>query len=204
MPELKELTCNGVMDHRQLVCPVCGSEYVHFLEGVEYETACDADYDFWRGLGGERGGGIRIPMYCEDGDTFTVCLAQHKGFVYAYTARFGKRAENESSFDEVPIDLYDNKPPYLKSIRPLEYVTRNWPKYKENRKQCVMPGDTVYSLRGAMTVKSVEVDETGWTLHGELKKPYIIDQGGTDGAATGSYANAEEFIEHAQDEWTEI
>lgn len=85
MSRYKPLKTNGEYYERPLVCcPVCGNEYVHFSGKLEFYPSSDADYEFWDGSGC-RGGVIRSGMWCENGHTFDLCIAQHKGIVFLET-----------------------------------------------------------------------------------------------------------------------
>jgi hypothetical protein len=63
------------LDDPQVLCPVCKDEYVHFSEPTVTESD---DYTAWEG----RGDALRIPMWCEQGHTWTVRYGFHKGFTF--------------------------------------------------------------------------------------------------------------------------
>lgn len=54
-----------------VVCPVCGFEYVHLdLDGVKPVDHFGSN------------GGLKIPMFCEDGHHWDLVLDQHKGLCF--------------------------------------------------------------------------------------------------------------------------
>lgn len=73
-------------------------------------------------------------------------------------------------------------------------VERKWPQFAETERP-VIPGNTAYSLRGPMRVESIEINNNGWTLWGELDgERYIIDQGNDGDFATATAERAAEFM----------
>jgi len=57
---------------KQLFCPACRCEWVHF-EPPTF-TASD-NYEAWEG----RGNAITVPMWCEEGHSWTMVVGFHKG-----------------------------------------------------------------------------------------------------------------------------
>jgi hypothetical protein len=67
---------------QQLVCPVCEFEYVH--PDVPFELLSRDEYGgAWDG----RGHAVGIPMWCENGHRWTLCLGVHKGYTYMFVSR---------------------------------------------------------------------------------------------------------------------
>lgn len=58
-----------------IICPKCGSNYVHFEEPISIFTD---DYKAWDG----RGAAIKIPMWCEEDHQWTLRIGFHKGHTY--------------------------------------------------------------------------------------------------------------------------
>jgi len=74
---------------KQVVCPMCGFDYVHFLP-AETDHGNDVAGSAWHG----RGMAIRIPMWCEMGHTWTLRLGFHKGYTFAAIENCGYNNEN--------------------------------------------------------------------------------------------------------------
>lgn len=72
----------------QVVCPVCTGEYdkkyVHF-NAPKGDAVSDDNHSEWEG----RGGCIRIPMYCESGHIWEMCVGFHKGETFIFNDKIG-------------------------------------------------------------------------------------------------------------------
>lgn len=66
----------GVKNQYHFLCPVCKDEYVHF-ENPRLEQS--DDYTAWE-FG--RGSAARLPMWCEQGHSWTLRFGFHKGFTF--------------------------------------------------------------------------------------------------------------------------
>lgn len=62
-----------------LLCPVCGFEYNH-----EGDTQVCVGDDYTAIPGGFRGKATIIPMTCEQGHKWTLCVQFHKGYQFIY------------------------------------------------------------------------------------------------------------------------
>jgi len=63
----------------EITCPFCGENYVHHID--ETLTLNGRDNYEASGAAGTRGSVIAIPMYCEHGHYFALCLGFHKGCI---------------------------------------------------------------------------------------------------------------------------
>ncbi len=61
----------------QVFCPVCGGNNNHVREPEPL-----SGHDDWHGSGG----GVRVPMWCECGHNWSVCLGFHKGESFMFAA----------------------------------------------------------------------------------------------------------------------
>jgi len=60
-----------------IVCPICLEGYTH----TDTPTiVIGKDYEVWQG----RGGMVCIPMDCEHGHAFDICIGHHKGNSHIY------------------------------------------------------------------------------------------------------------------------
>lgn len=62
-------------DQYHFLCPVCRDEYVHFDDP---NIKPSDDYTAWSG----RGDAARLPMWCEQGHSWTLRFGFHKGFTF--------------------------------------------------------------------------------------------------------------------------
>lgn len=93
-----KLSADGIGAASQLLCPVCGDTYTHQGDPVQ---PCSASP---KGIY-VNGDCLVIPMGCERGCSFALCVGQHKGgtFVWAvgdpFPARPRKPRHGEKGFD---------------------------------------------------------------------------------------------------------
>lgn len=78
---------------KQIVCPVCKFNYVHFREAVNKRG--NDNYEAWVG----KGSSIEIPMFCEEGHNWVMVIGHHKGNTYT----FNKIIEEKVDVKEVVI-----------------------------------------------------------------------------------------------------
>lgn len=64
-----------------IICPVCKEEYTHF----DYSPKIDRPETY---VSEHRGGGITIPMHCEEGHYWDLIISHHKGWSYITTDNF--------------------------------------------------------------------------------------------------------------------
>jgi len=74
---------------KQIVCPICGFEYVHFL-AAETDYGDDVMGSAWQG----RGMAVKVPMWCECGHSWTLRLGFHKGQTFVAIENCGYNNEN--------------------------------------------------------------------------------------------------------------
>jgi len=86
----------GQLPGALVVCPVCSLETVHC--GTPTSQVVD-DYSAWEG----RGGVVKIPMYCEAGDTWDLRFGFHKGYTVMMVENIGRR---DTTFDD---DEYEDE-----------------------------------------------------------------------------------------------
>ncbi len=67
-----------VFDYDSIPCPVCHDEHNHL--GIPEKVLGYDSGEAWDG----RGDMIRIPMECEQGCRWSICLGFHKGNVWGY------------------------------------------------------------------------------------------------------------------------
>ena len=67
-------------DMPQMLCPVCGNDYVHHSE----HAAVIKGNDNYNATPIVRGSVIATPMFCEEGHHFIFCLGFHKGGVFTW------------------------------------------------------------------------------------------------------------------------
>ncbi|MBW2431184.1 MAG: hypothetical protein JRF56_19680 [Deltaproteobacteria bacterium] len=72
--DMKKIDVFGGMKTNLLVCPLCGDKYTH-LKFPKVIFGKD-NYEAWEG----RGDLIIIPVECECGSKWELCLGYHKGY----------------------------------------------------------------------------------------------------------------------------
>jgi hypothetical protein len=74
----------------QVLCPVCGDDYVHHENRADVIIVKD---DYQAAPGMVRGDVIALPMYCEGGHNFVLCFGFHKGCTFTWCVKYsGKLA----------------------------------------------------------------------------------------------------------------
>lgn len=64
----------------QILCPVCGFNYVHH----QSKTVVIMGRDNYEASSAVRGDVIAVPMRCEDGHAFLFCFGFHKGMTFTW------------------------------------------------------------------------------------------------------------------------
>ena len=85
------LTAEGAPWGQVLICPVCGpadqldvGRCVHVAGSPVAAAGLDATgASAWDG----RGDVVAVPLYCENGHAWTLCLGFHKGSLHLYSSR---------------------------------------------------------------------------------------------------------------------
>ena len=83
----------------QVLCPVCGDDYVHHENRADVIIGKD---DYQAAPGMVRGDVIALPMYCESGHNFVLCFGFHKGCTFTWCVKYSGKLASPNTVNTKP------------------------------------------------------------------------------------------------------